>query len=59
MTQWIGLLKAALDLALVAADVFGSKKTAVRFMERTRESLEKTNGNTEKLEQLARDILDT
>ena len=58
MTGWLALLKAGLDLVLVAVDTFGSKKTALKFMERTRDSIEKTNGDTEKIESLLRDVLD-
>ena len=56
MTQWLNLVKSGIDLALLASRVFGSKRTALNFINRTRKALEKTDGNTKEIERLLSDL---
>ena len=56
MGQWLSLLKAGLQFALLAERVFRSKNTALNFINRMRLALEETNGNTKEVERLLADM---
>jgi len=56
--QWVTILGQIFSLVSKTSKFFGSKDTAIRFLKKLDAALEKSNGDTSKIEKLLDSVLD-